>query len=239
MKSILSFLVLILLSNVVYSQVKTDWRSGSENIFSWGTIDNGTLEAENVVRFSAFINQQMQYHADFGQHAGIYTGLGIRNIGFIHKFGDTLKLKQRVYALGLPLALKIGNLENGIYLAFGPEVELFFHFKEKAFIHGEKYKNSEWFSDRTELLHPSIFAEIGIGKGFYLRYRYYLTDFLSQKETTFPGNITIPYNNSPSPLMYISIGTMLSKKKLKNLPEIKNTSNTMASGFRYRDNGNF
>lgn len=229
--------LLVLLSSVtVYGQVNTDWRSGGENIFSWGSIDNGSLDAENVVRFSAFINQQLQYHIDFGNHAGMYTGLGIRNVGFIHKFGDTLKIKQRVYTLGVSLALKAGNMEKGVYLAAGSEIEMFFHYKEKTFLHGAKKKNSEWFSSRTDLFHPSLFAEIGLGHGFYVRYRYYLTDFLRKKEVTFPGNITIPYDNSPSQLMYISVGTMFSKKVVRqSLPEVKNTSNAVAFGPEIRN----
>jgi hypothetical protein len=173
----------------------------------------------------------MQYHADFGKSLGMYTGLGIRNIGFIHRFGDTLKIKQRVYALGVPLAVKIGNLAKGKYLAFGPELELFFHYKEKTFLHSEKRKSSEWFSSRTELLHPSLFAEIGLGHGFYIRYRYYLTDFLKKADVTFPGNIRIPYYNNPSRLMYISLGMTVSKKKLKQeLPGVKKSGDIIASG---------
>lgn len=233
MKTFISLFILIIFTISARAQVQTDWRSGGENIFSWGNAGAAGTEADNIVRFSAFFNQQMQYHVDFGDHAGIYTGLGIRNIGFIHQFGDTLKIKQRVYALGAPLAIKIGNMTEGIYLACGPEIELFFHFKEKAFLHGQKYKDSEWFSNRTSLLHPSVFAEVGLGHGIYLRYRYYLTDFLRKKDVVFPGNLQIPYNNSPSQLMYISVGTMISKKKVKqSLPDIRNTSNTMASGIR-------
>ncbi|HPT14307.1 MAG TPA: hypothetical protein PK796_05910 [Bacteroidales bacterium] len=231
MKAFISLFFSVIITITACAQVQTDWRSGGENIFSWGNAGDPGLKADNVVRFSAFLNQQLQYHVDFGDHAGVYTGLGIRNIGFIHQFGDTLKIKQRVYALGVPLAFKIGNMAKGLYLAFGPEIELFFHFKEKTFLHGQKFKDSEWFSSRTDLIHPSLFAELGLGHGIYLRYRYYLTDFLRKKDVVFPGNIQIPYNNSPSQLMYISIGTMISKKKVKqSLPEIRNTSNTMASG---------
>lgn len=231
MKKIFLLPAAILLTLTTYSQVSTDFRSGGEYIFSWGNIDGALPDADNVVRFTAFINQQMQYHIDVGKYTGSYTGLGIRNVGFIHTFGDTLKIKQRAYALGLPVALKAGNMEKGVYFAAGAEMELFFHYKEKTFLHGEKKKNSEWFSDRTDLFHPSIFAEIGLGHGIYLRYRYYLTDFLRKKDVVFPGNIQLPYDNSPSRLMYISVGTIFSKKKFReSMPPIRKTSNTMASG---------
>lgn len=234
MKNTFLLISILLMSFSGFAQVKTDWRDGSETIFSWGNVDNGSLDAENVVRFSAFLNQQMQFHVDYGKNVGFYTGLGIRNIGFIHKFGDTLKIKQRVYSIGIPVAIKIGNLEKNVFVAIGSEMELFFHFKEKTFLHGEKFKNSEWFSNRTELFHPSVFAEIGLGQGFFVRYRYYLTDFMRKQSVIYPGGIQIPYNNSPSPLMYISIGTMFSKKKIKEkMPEIKKTSNTMASGENF------
>lgn len=223
-------LVVFLLSGITgFSQVKSGWRDGGEMIFSWGNIDQGNLNADNVLRFSLILNEQLQYHVDYGRHTGFYTGLGIRNVGFIHKFGDTLKIKQRVYSFGVPFALKFGNMDKNVFVAVGAEMELFFHFKEKTFLHGEKMKTGEWFSDRTELFHPSVFTELDLGKGFYIRYRYYLTDFLKKKSGAFPGAIQLPHDNSGT-LMYISVGTMISKKKAREqLPVIRKASNTYAS----------
>ena len=208
-------------------------KNANEFIFSWGNVNDDSshvngfggavINATPVVRFSAFFNSQEQLHYDFNRTFGFYTGIGIRNIGFINNFGDSIKIKQRQYALGVPLALKIGSLKKGVYLALGGELELFFNYKQKVFYNNSKQKFSEWFSTRnSELLHPSVFAELNFKQGQYIRFRYYLTDFLKEntKGVNYLGNErTLPYDFKPSTLMYISIGTAIDwddMKKSKN-----------------------
>ena len=56
-----------------------------------------------------------------------------------------------------------------------------FHFKQKTFIDGAKYKYSDWFSSRTPTFIPSVFAGIQFPGGLQVKVKYYLDDFLNHK----------------------------------------------------------
>lgn len=196
-------------------------KNAYEYIFSGGSVnessssvDGKPVSATNPVRFSAFLNMQEQFHFDFSKNVGIYTGIGVRNIGFIHDFKDSLnnkiKVKQRQYALGVPLAFKLGNMPKNIYIAFGGELELFFSYKQKVFYNNRKDKYDDWFSSNSELLNPSVFAEVNFPKGTFIRFRYYLNDFLKENPNGVDlNNGKLNYDFTPSTLMYLSIGTAL------------------------------
>jgi len=215
---------LFLITNSVTAQSDSEvkpkelkWKSTYELIFSWGdvddeksSVDGSKVDGDAVVRFSAFYNGGTQAHYNFTRHFGFYTGLGIRNIGFINDFGDSVTVKQREYSLGLPLALKLGNLEKNFFIAGGAEVEMFFAYKQKVFYNNQKDKYHEWFSGNEELFNFSLFGEINTPGGGFIRFRYYLNDFLLQnnKGIDLPNNGgKLAYDSSPSSLMYISIGT--------------------------------
>ncbi|MFM7728041.1 MAG: hypothetical protein ACKO7B_15170, partial [Flavobacteriales bacterium] len=96
-------------------------KSANELIFSWADCTNensqvtgqagAVVKADPIVRFSAFVNTQEQFHYDFTKNIGLFTGIGVRNVGFISNLFDgtnTIKVKYRQYALGVPLALKLG-----------------------------------------------------------------------------------------------------------------------------------
>lgn len=210
---------------------KTYWKGAYEYIFSWGdvdddksSVDGNPVDGEPVVRFSAIFNPQEQLHIDFSRNFGLYTGIGMRNIGFINRFNvDTIgevTVKQRQYTLGVPLALKVGNLKDNFYLAFGAELELFWNYKQKVFYNNDKDKFSEWFSDNSELLNPSLFAEVNFKYGQFIRFRYYLNDFLKENKNGVdiePLNRKFNYDFAPSQLMYISIGTALNWNEYKKV----------------------
>lgn len=203
-------------------------KNANEFIFSWGDVGDSSGNVVNpggnyistspVVRFSAFFNSQEQLHYDFNTTFGFYTGIGIRNVGFINNFGDSIKVKQRQYTLGVPLALKLGSLRKGYYLAIGGELELFFNYKQKIFYNNSKTKYSDWFSSQNaNLINPSIFAEMNFKQGQYIRFRYYLNDFLKQNPRGLSNTLgsDFPYDFKPSQLMYISIGTAIDWEDFK------------------------
>src|SRR4051812_37575734 len=86
--------------------------SASEIIFSGGEVKSGGRALDNVVRFSMFFHFQQQFHYNFNNTFGMFTGFGLRNIGFINKVPvdatTDATVKQRSYSFGVPLALKIG-----------------------------------------------------------------------------------------------------------------------------------
>ncbi|MBL0343173.1 MAG: hypothetical protein IPP71_21275 [Bacteroidetes bacterium] len=149
MKKSILILIAILFFKISGAQdssgIKPYWKSASELIFSLGNVEalgagNQNMDVSAVLRFSAFFHFQEQLHFDFGNNFGMYTGIGIRNVGFINKLNDSITLKQRVYSLGIPIAFKLGNLPGGFYVAAGAEGELFFHYKQKVFYDDEKFK---------------------------------------------------------------------------------------------------
>jgi hypothetical protein len=152
-KTILFFAWLIPMFSDLSSQAqeikpakKMYWMAASEFIFSFGSVaakggpDMTEIDVNPIMRFTCFFHLQEQFHYDFNETVGLYSGLGIRNVGMINDLNDTIKAKQRVYSLGLPLAIKLGGLPNKAFIALGTEVELFFHYKQKVFYDDEKFK---------------------------------------------------------------------------------------------------
>lgn len=204
----------------------------SESILSLGVVDNYTVNSINelpidmpqsqstqpVPRFSAFFHLGEQVHVNFSNTFGFYTGFGIRNMGMINRLNDTVRVKQRVYTFGVPLAIKVGDMGKKRYASFGAELEFFFNYKQKTFLgegRGDKVeKFNEWASDRTDLLNPSVFAEFCFGKGSYLKIRYYLSDFLRPGNQTFRiDDNTYHWTPNQSQLFAISYGRVITKKR--------------------------
>ncbi|MCF8255295.1 MAG: hypothetical protein K9J84_12030, partial [Bacteroidia bacterium] len=107
------------------AQIKKYSTSSGEIIFSFADYKINNEQVNTPVRFTCFFHLGGYEHFDFNDKVGIYTGLAIRNVGFTSKnnSGDTL-IKRRNYYLGVPLAIKIGNLKEDKYLFFGVEGDL-------------------------------------------------------------------------------------------------------------------
>ncbi|WP_430810115.1 MULTISPECIES: hypothetical protein [unclassified Carboxylicivirga] len=189
MRKILLLAAFTLFTLVVNAQTDVYTVSSGEMIFAWSDTEQtpiGGGSMENVsdnLRFSVFLHLGQYVHIDLGNSLGFYSGLALRNIGFITE-DDALDLgvdkeKHRAYALGLPLALKLGSFRDHFYLYGGAEYELLFHYKYKYWVDGDKHKTSEWFSDRTNRFVPSVFAGIQFPRGLNLKFKYYLDDFLN------------------------------------------------------------
>lgn len=225
---------------------KTYWASVSEFIFSFADLGNVRVYETNsasgqqpegslvnpIPRFSAFLHLAQQYHIKFTRYAGVYTGLGFRNIGMINNLNDTLRIKQRAYGASIPLALKLGNIDNRSYLALGAEIEYLFHYKQKVFVgdgRGKKdNKTSEWFSNRVNAINPGVFLEYNFGKSGYFRLKYYLNDFLSSTVTQdfkVKGD-DFYFTSERSTLFSLTFGKVIvnNKKKSKETPTKKATT---------------
>jgi hypothetical protein len=210
----------------------------SEGILSVGNLGKVTLydptvgagdsffgnEPSPIIRYSTFLHFGEQLHVNLGKSFGFYTGIGVRNIGMINRLNDSIKVKQRVYALGVPVGIKLGDMQKRVYAALGAELELFFNYKQKTFLgsgRGEKVeKFNEWFSDRTPLLNPSLFVEFNFKKGTYLKLRYYPLNFLvvdkqnyTIKDKFTDKDITIGFRPETSQLFALSFGRVIGKKR--------------------------
>ncbi|HMQ49432.1 MAG TPA: hypothetical protein PKA00_18160 [Saprospiraceae bacterium] len=189
--------------------------SGGELIFSFGDILNDDVDYSSRLRFSAFLHLGQYLHVDFGHNVGMFTGLAIRNVGMITDEGEGIVRKQRSYALGAPLALKVGDFRKRIFFFTGAEAELMFNYKEKLFVNGDKEdKFNEWFSDRTNLFNPSVFAGIQLPGGWSFKFKYYLREFLNPDFTQEVGGVLVkPYADLDTRLFYVSLSRSFGGKQ--------------------------
>jgi hypothetical protein len=152
--------------------------SSGEMIFQSAMIEQLGDDANSNMRFTLWFHAGEYVHLDAGNNIGFFSGMGIRNVGFITSDND-IKNKYRSYNLGIPLALKLGSFKDHFYIYGGGEYEWMFHFKQKTILGDEKIKYRKWFSNRTPGLIPSVFAGIQFPKGLNIKFRYYLDNFLN------------------------------------------------------------
>lgn len=196
------------------------WGSGLDGaIFSTSLYKDapGGDSKFTTLRFTYVVNLGMNYNYDFTNHFGLFTGLGIKNIGLINKYGDST-VKRRVYTIGVPLGFKVGNLRNRNYFFAGGGVDVPFNYREKGFVerrHKEKF--SEWFSDRTPQFMPYVFAGFSLDPGITLKFQYYPGNFFNQDFTTkdkVTGLDYKPYAGMEANLLFVSVGLDIHYKKL-------------------------
>jgi len=191
--------------------------NSGEFIFSFADVMLNGEELNNKVRFSLFLHMGQNVHYDFSDNFGVFSGYGLRNIGFITENNDVVT-KRRTYALAVPLAFKAGSFKNHFYLYGGGEYELFFHYKQKLILDGDKNKFSEWFSDRTERFVPSLFGGVQFPGGINLKFKYYPGNFLNRN---FRGNdfgVPVDYSRyNQSRLYFISLAFNFRTDKIKEM----------------------
>ena len=194
--------------------------TGGEIIFSWADATKNDKSVDVITRFSPVFNFQGQYNIDAGPHFGMFTGITIHNVGFIYDDPDSAKTryKCRVYSLGIPVALKLGNM-NGGFLFGGFELEIPFNYKEKKFVNDKKVnKFNTWFSDRTPGTYNTVFAGFQTSKGLQVKFKYFLTnffnkDFAAREENS--NNIIYPYKTIDANVFYVSLSMQLKEKPKK------------------------
>jgi hypothetical protein len=177
----------------------------SEMIFSFAKIENGDYDQGNIMRWTTAINLQGMVNIDFNNTFGLFTGLAVRNVGFIYENPlDTIvdKYKYRTYNLGIPVGFKIGKLDKMLFFA-GYEIEFPFVYKEKQFIDEVKEdKFVVWFSDRVEPIQSSLLAGIQFPYGATLKFKYYLTNFHNRDYTTSDGKMPYDFKSN---IFYFSL----------------------------------
>lgn len=192
---------------------------GAQLIFSKGEVMDNGVYIPNILRFTCFFHAQYQFHYDFAKSIGLYTGVSVINVGFINAIplpdGSSATLKQSSYSLGIPLGIKLGNMPSGDYLGLGIEGEYMFNYKEKVLYGGNKSVYSQWFSPDVTAFNPSLFVELRFHSGAYIRFKYYLYNFLIDETSNIaiPGTtISTNYTPEKSNLYYVSVGFLLKTK---------------------------
>jgi hypothetical protein len=216
MKTLIPVFIIVLTFNFNTSAQFYKENSG-EMIFAFSNVEKEGQSIDSKMRFTIFFHLGTNFNYDFSKNFGFFTGYGLRNIGIITQEGD-VKIKRRAYSLGVPLAMKAGSFKNNIYIYGGGEYELFFHYKQKQFIDGEKTKQSEWFSDRTRRFNPSIFAGIHFPAGINLKFKYYLKNFLNTNYTGNDFGEAVNYSVfNKVQLFYISLSYSFKKMNFKKI----------------------
>lgn len=180
----------------------------SEMIFSFATINNQGYDQGNIMRWAPVFNPQCMVNLDFANTFGLFTGLAIRNVGFIYEDPldpNNTKFKFRTYNLGVPAGFKIGKLNKMLFFA-GYEIEFPFVYKEKQFVNEKKVvKEVIWFSDRVEQIQHSLMAGIQLPYGTTIKFKYYLTNFHNRDYIAMvDGELTRPYDFK-SNIFYFSL----------------------------------
>jgi hypothetical protein len=180
-------------------------------LFSWADATNNGQELSGPVRFAPFFNFQNSVNKDISEKIGLYIGTSINNIGFIYDVDDATKKKVRTYNLGIPVGLKIGDLD-GTHIIAGYAIEFPLNYKEKTFINEEKTKFNTWFSDRTKI-QQALTVGIQFPQGANIKFKYYFTDFYDKSYTASDGQggTFKPYENFSGNAMVISLGVVLFK----------------------------
>ena len=189
--------------------------SGGELIFSFANVEQNGDSKSSILRFSPVVNLQVMLNKDMNRKVGFFTGLAVRNLGYIlDDYKDPsnnleYKKKFRTYNLGIPVGFKIGNLDRTFFYS-GYEAELAISYKEKTYDGSDKTdKITGWFSDRCELFQHGILAGLQFPYGVNVKFKYYFSEFHNQDYET-NGNIK-PYAGLTSNIMYISLNLFLFK----------------------------
>jgi hypothetical protein len=202
------------------SESKSYFTSGGEMIFSFANIEDNGHKESSVLRWAPVFNVQSMWNSDINEHFGVFTGLAVRNVGFIYDNysatrmnGETAvgtyKKKFRTYNVGIPVGFKIGNL-NKMFLYAGYEIEFPFLYKEKTFDGDDKIdKITGWFSDRNEWFQHGLLVGVQFPYGLNLKFKYYFSELLNQDYAESNGNK--PYAGLKANVFYFSLSSSLFK----------------------------
>jgi len=189
--------------------------TGGELIFSFANVEQKGNNEGSTMRFSPVINLQVMVNKDMSKSFGLFTGVALRNVGYITKDyidpSDDLSYKKkfRSYNLGIPLGFKVGNLDKAFFYG-GYEVELAVAYKEKTYEDGDKIdKITGWFTDRQEIFQHGLLAGIQFRCGGNLKFKYYLSEFHNRDYTNNAG--IKPYGALKTNIFYISLNFFLFK----------------------------
>jgi len=159
------------------------------SLFQLALLEIGGQSELSTLRYSYFFNGGTQVNVKLNEKLTFFSGLTIKNIGFIYK-GDTNTFKYRVYAAGIPLGLKIGNLKSN-YFIIGGGIDFPFNYKEKQW--GEKRgenkkKDDEWFSNKVNPIMPYTSLGYRFGNALTVKAMYYPLNFWNTDKLANPNN---------------------------------------------------
>lgn len=230
----LFLLVFFCLSNIQAQKVYTS--TELKLIFSTAAQtqrDEATIKSP--MRFSGFFNYAVIANIDFNNRFGISIGGEIKNIGLILK-DSIFRTKHRAYAIGIPVYLRLGNLDKRWYVYAGGQYDYLFGYKEKVFVNDSKIKRTNGFGNDVNPFIPSVFLGFKAKSGISLSLNYMLNNFFSSEyrfkdPTKNDAPLTSGYTNSQ--IAYFSIGFMgdLDKSKTKTPTKTQTTEASIRRNY--------
>lgn len=191
----------------VYLSTGLDGYILSSALLDKNNITNGP--GFTIPRFTAFLHFGLNANFDLSKSFGIYSGVSVKNIGFIEKYAvlDSTVIR-RAYTFGIPLGLKVGKINHGNYLLIGGGVDFPFNYKEKGFVKRDsKDKFNEWFSNRVPALMPYVFIGAHLHPGVAFKLQYYPTNFLNTSYTELVNGVLLePYRHYNVNLCLLTLG---------------------------------
>lgn len=233
-KRVFAFILSALIIQGAFAQTKVFSSTTGEMIFSFADIQKNGSKVDSKLRWSPVFNWQGLVNYDFTNNFGFFHGLAIRNVGFIYdQSADTMK-KFRTYNLGIPLGIKLGNFEKGLFLFGGYEFEMPFHYKEKTFVNEDKKdKITVWFSNRTEWYTQSVFLGVNFPGGYNVKFKYYLNEFFNKNYTESNNGVQVkPFQNFNANVFYVAI----SYNMFKNIGDYRKPKTNTQKEDRYSYN---
>ena len=234
MKKLLLAVIITCLGSTIARSQNVYSSSGMEMIFSFANTsmqawnqnssDFESTSPSNIIRWAPILNLQSYINYDMNQSFGFYTGLFLRNVGFISDIppgtylndpsvafppGGTrgnVRYKFRTYNIGIPRGIKLGKM-NQSFIYGGYEVAYAFNYKEKRFTDGSKSNTDVyWFgsaNDRTQAFQHGFFVGIQFPYGSNIKFKYYVSEFFNQDYTDGSGNQ--PYAGFEANVFFFSL----------------------------------
>lgn len=202
-------------SHPCLAQDKFYTSSGFEMLFSWANIHQEGIHKPSIIRWAPVINIQTFANYDLSNKFGFFTGIGIRNTGFIYNVDEFTKRKARTYNAGIPFGIKAGNFDK-IFFYTGYEIEFPINYRERSFTGDQKVVFNEWFSSRVPTVYHSLLVGLQLPRGLNLKFKYYFTNFYNKRFTEIEqgtGDPVFPYEDLDINIFYISLGMNLFKDK--------------------------
>jgi len=220
MKHMYKFIILVTLglffnSTSLKAQDKFYTSTGLEMLFSFADIEQDGISKSSIIRWAPVMNIQTFFNYDATAHFGLFSGIGVRNVGFIYDENEATRKKYRTYNMGIPFGIKAGNFEKTFVFA-GYEIEFPFNYKEKTFINNQKSKYTEWFTGRVPTVYHTVLIGVQLPKGVNIKFKYYLTGFFNQDFVQIDGTTGDPYKpyeNLDVNVFFFSLGFNLFKDK--------------------------
>jgi hypothetical protein len=175
---------------------------------SYDPVSGANIPATNsfgTLRFTYFVNLGATFNFNFSPTIGMYTGVDIKNIGYIEQ-DNGYTLKRRTYNVGAPIGIKIGDMgKKGSYFLFGGGLDIPINYEEKYFSdrNNKITKFNEWLSNRTPDAMPYVFIGGSFYPGITVKAQYYVNNFLNQDYTDITGK---PYAGTEVHLILLSVG---------------------------------